>query len=102
MSDTSSLRVKRERRRRGKKIEPEKTSGGHRVLFWIFTVVGGAIAAAAMYFLVVYPSSAGPGPGKDVELTIVTNGRAGSLSARHLAPRRTSAASPSLAVPGSY
>jgi UPF0755 protein len=67
---SSGRGVKRERRRRRKKIAPEKTSAGRSALFWIFTVVGGAIAAGAVYFLVVYPSSAGPGAGKDVEIVI--------------------------------
>jgi UPF0755 protein len=67
---SSGRGVKRERRRRRKKVAPEKTSAGRSALFWIFTVVGGAIAAGATYFLVVYPSSAGPGAGKDVEIVI--------------------------------
>lgn len=61
-------RVKRQRRRR-KKVEPE-SSRSKGVLFWGLTAVGAALAAALMYFLVLYPSGSGPGSGKDVELTI--------------------------------
>lgn len=67
---SSGKRVRRERRRRRKRIEADEPTAGRGLLFWIFTVVGGAIAAGAIYFLVVYPASAGPGRGKDVELTI--------------------------------
>ena len=64
-------RVRRERRRRRKKTEPEATTSRWRgPLFWTFTVVGGAFAALMTYFLVIYPSGAGPGTGKDIELTI--------------------------------
>lgn len=63
-------RVKRERRRRRKRAEPEKETAPRSFVFWVFTIVGGLVAAGAIYFLVVYPSSAGPGTGKDVELTV--------------------------------
>ncbi len=63
-------RVKRERRRR-KIVPDEKSTGGKRAaLFWLSTVVGALVALFAGYFLVVYPASAGPGTGKDVEVTI--------------------------------
>ena len=70
---SKGVRVKRERRRRKPNADAEtrQTPGGRRPsFFWLFVVVGGLVAAAATYFLVIYPSSAGPGPGKDVELTI--------------------------------
>ena len=67
---SSAKRVRRERRRRRKPGEEESSGRGRSVLFWVFTVLGGALAVGAMYFLVVYPSSAGPGRGKDVELTL--------------------------------
>lgn len=64
-------RVRRERRRRRKRGDAVKERPPPRsFLFWVFTVVGGLVAAGAIYFLVVYPASAGPGTGKDVELTI--------------------------------
>jgi UPF0755 protein len=65
------VRVKRERRRR--KSEPGATktpSPGGRALFWLFVAAGALVAAAASYFLVIFPAGAGPGTGKDVELTI--------------------------------
>ena len=72
-ASSKGVRVKRERRRRAttKDSDARKTpSGGRPIFFWLFVVVGGFVAAAATYFLVIYPSSAGPGPGKDVELTV--------------------------------
>jgi UPF0755 protein len=68
----ASRKGDRVRRRRRKRIEPETppSSTGKSILFWLFTIVGGLVAAAATYFLVVYPGSAGPGSGKDVELII--------------------------------
>lgn len=66
-------RVKRERRRRRKKSEPDpgKTPrAGRPVFFWLFVVLGGFVAAVTTYFLVLYPSSSGPGAGKDVEVVI--------------------------------
>ena len=72
-------RVKRERRRR-KKAEPEASASRVKgLLFWAFTVVGVTLAAALTYFLVIYPSGAGPGAGKDVELTIDVNEPLGSV-----------------------
>lgn len=67
---SSGKRVVRERRRRRKRVQPEEQAPRRSVLFWLFTVVGGAIAVFAIYFLVVFPSSAGPGRGKEVELTL--------------------------------
>jgi UPF0755 protein len=47
-----------------------QTGGGGRI-FWILAlVVGAAVAAAATYLLVVYPTSAGPGGGKDVQIVV--------------------------------
>jgi UPF0755 protein len=62
-------RVKRRRRR--KRAEPDKPAREPRsVVFWILSVLGALLAVAATYILVIYPSSAGPGTGKDVELTV--------------------------------
>lgn len=61
-------RVKRRRRR--KRTEPDKPAREPRsVLFWGLSALGVLFAVAATYILVVYPASAGPGAGKDVELT---------------------------------
>jgi UPF0755 protein len=64
-------RVRRERRRRRKRVEGEKPEPPKRgALFWAVTALGALLAVAAVYFLVVYPASSGPGSGKEVELTI--------------------------------
>ena len=65
-------RVGRERRRRRsmKAAEASAGAGERRLLFWVFTVGGGLVAAFAIYFLLVYPAGSGPGAGKDVELTL--------------------------------
>lgn len=69
VSTGKGVRVKRERRRR--KATSDKTpSGGKSWLFWALTIAGGLAAATLTYLLVIYPSSAGPGAGRDVELTI--------------------------------
>lgn len=80
-SSGKGVRVKRERRRRRKKSDPEpsKKPGGGRVFFWLFVVLGALFAVAATYFLVIYPSSAGPGAGKDVEVTIDRDEPIGSV-----------------------
>ena len=70
---SSGKRVVRERRRRRKRSRAkgaEEPAASRGILFWVFTVVGGLIAVFAIYFLVIYPSSAGPGRGKEVELTL--------------------------------
>ena len=75
-------RVRRERRRRrSTKKEPEGKPGAakSRVLAWSFTVAAGVVAVLAMYFLVVYPASAGPGTGKEIELTIDQDEPMGSV-----------------------
>ena len=69
VSTGKGVRVKRERRRR--KATSDKTpSGGKSWLFWALTIAGGLAAASLIYLLVLYPSSAGPGAGRHVELTI--------------------------------
>lgn len=72
-------RVRRERRRRRKKVEPEETKGKGRVRQWAFMAIGTVLAACAVYMLVVYPSGAGPGVGKDVEVTIEHDEPVGSV-----------------------
>jgi len=67
---SSGKRVVRERRRRRKRVPAEEPAASRGILFWVFTVAFGLIAVAAIYFLVIYPSSAGPGRGKEVELTL--------------------------------
>jgi UPF0755 protein len=63
--------VRRERRRRRSTKEPESARARlGRPLFWVAIVLGALFAAAATYLLVIYPSGAGPGTGKDVELTL--------------------------------
>jgi UPF0755 protein len=63
-------RVRRERRRRRKRVPADKPEREPRsVAFWILSVLGALLAAAATYMLVIYPAGAGPGSGKDVELT---------------------------------
>ena len=65
--------VKRERRRRRKRPEADKPQpgrGARPLLFWLFVVVGCLVAAASTYVLVLYPASAGPGSGREVELTL--------------------------------
>jgi UPF0755 protein len=67
---SSGKRVVRERRRRRKRVPVAEPAASRGILFWAFTVLGGLIAVFAIYFLVIYPSSAGPGRGKEVELTL--------------------------------
>ena len=76
---SKGVRVKRERRRRRAKGEPDANANKRRLLFWCFTVLGGLVAVFAIYFLLVYPAGAGPGAGKDVELTIERNEPVGSV-----------------------
>lgn len=64
-------RVKRERRRRRTaKPEEARASRTRAAVFWAATVAGAFLAVLAVYFLVVYPASSGPGAGKVVEVTI--------------------------------
>lgn len=65
-------RIRRERRRRraAKAEEKKKPPAPNRTLFWSFVGLGSAAAIFAIYMLLVFPNSAGPGGGKDVELTI--------------------------------
>ncbi len=67
---SSGKRVVREKRRRRKRVPVEEPATSRGILFWVFTVLGGLIAVFAIYFLVIYPSSAGPGRGKEVEITL--------------------------------
>ena len=74
------VRVKRERRRRRKRAPTEKPAPEPRSLvFWVVSVLGALLAAAATYILVVYPASSGPGGGKDVELTFERDEPLGSV-----------------------
>jgi UPF0755 protein len=75
------VRVRRERRRRRTKSDPDpsKTPRGGSALFWVFVVLGGLVAAAGTYFLVIYPASGGPGSGKDVEITLERDEPLGSV-----------------------
>ena len=64
-------RVRRERRRRSKRVPTDKpTSEPRSLVFWIVSVLGALLAVGATYILVIYPASSGPGSGKDVEVTI--------------------------------
>ncbi|MDB4935015.1 MAG: hypothetical protein JWP87_1987 [Labilithrix sp.] len=73
-------RVRRERRRRRKRVPADNPHTPKKsVLFWILTALGALLAAAAVYFLVVYPASGGPGSGKEVEVTIERDEPLGSI-----------------------
>ena len=73
-------RVKRERRRRRKRVDPGAEARAPRsLLFWSLAFLGTLLAISATYLLVIYPSSAGPGPGKDVELTFERDEPLGSV-----------------------
>lgn len=63
---------KRERRVRRKRVRKPTSPGGKgSALRWLAVfAVGAAIAAFMTYLLVLYPSGAGPGSGKDVEIVI--------------------------------
>ena len=65
-------RIRRERRRRraAKAEEKKKPPAEGRPLFWSLVALGATAALFAVYMLLVFPNSAGPGAGKDVELTI--------------------------------
>ena len=78
---SKGVRVKRERRRRRTKREPDGNGAGgkRRVLFGVLTALGAITAVLASYFLLVYPASAGPGAGKDVEVTIERDEPLGSV-----------------------
>ena len=72
--------MKRERRRRRKRVptdKPARSSRGPR--FWVLSILGAVVAAAATYILVLYPASTGPGGGKDVELTFDRDEPLGSV-----------------------
>lgn len=63
---------KGERRVRRKRVRRTSSPDGKgRPLLWLVVFgLGALLAAAATYLLVVFPSSAGPGSGKDVEVVI--------------------------------
>ncbi|MDF2691715.1 MAG: hypothetical protein K0S65_98 [Labilithrix sp.] len=69
---------RRVRRRRVRQTPVPEGKGS--ALFWIvlFTL-GAAVAAFATWLLVLYPSGAGPGSGKDVEVTIDRDESAGAI-----------------------
>lgn len=72
-SRTSSSSGKGERRVRRKRVRRSNPGGKGAAGVWLLVLVlglGAVIAALATYLLVVYPSGAGPGGGKDVELVI--------------------------------
>lgn len=68
-SGGSSEKGERRRRRVKKRREPEE-SRAKKVLSWGLVALGAVVAALASYVFVVYPTGAGPGQGKDVELVI--------------------------------
>ncbi len=69
-SGSSSKGERRVRRRRVRRSSsPEGKGGGSAIWIAIFAL-GAAVAAFATYVLVIYPSSAGPGSGKDVEIVV--------------------------------
>jgi UPF0755 protein len=71
---TSGKGGTRERRRRRKRVPSDKAEREPRSLVsWVAAALGALLAAAATYILVIYPASAGPGSGKDVELTFERN-----------------------------
>lgn len=62
---------KGERRVRRKRVRRSSSQGGkgrRGLWFAVFAVVGATIAVFATYLLVLYPSSAGPGSGKAIEV----------------------------------
>jgi UPF0755 protein len=66
---TSSKGERRVRRRRVRRSAPAEPA--RRPILWALALgVGAIVAALATYVLVVFPSGRGPGPGKDVEVTI--------------------------------
>lgn len=71
-SRDSSPSGKGERRVRRKRVHrPASPEGKGSTLLWLaIFAVGAAIAAFTTYLLVIYPSGAGPGSGKDVEVVI--------------------------------
>jgi UPF0755 protein len=80
-----SSRAKGERRKRKKRVRRSRTNPPktpRRILFGILVVVGTLVAALATYVLVVYPASAGPGKGKEVEVTLDANEPVSSVVAK--------------------
>jgi UPF0755 protein len=63
------VRRKRVRRSKGDKKNESPPSPLRRFIFWSVLLVGVVVAIFGTYLLVIYPSSAGVGTGKDVELT---------------------------------
>lgn len=69
-----------ERRVRRKRVRRDKPAGGPgRIVFGVLLFLGVVVAAVATYVLVLYPSSAAPGSGKDVELTFDRDEAVGSV-----------------------
>lgn len=70
-----------ERRVRRKRVRREKPAGGGpgRIVFGVALFLGVVVAAVATYVLVLYPSSAGAGGGKDVELAFDRDEAVGSV-----------------------
>jgi len=70
---------KGERRVRRKRVRREKRPKT-RLGFYALLLLGTLLAVSATYLLVIYPSGAGPGTGKDVEVTIETNEAPGAIA----------------------
>ncbi len=71
------VRRKRSSRRRS---DPGGAGGGGRWLWALVLGLGALLGVALTYLLVVYPASAGPGAGKDVELVVDRDEPAASVA----------------------
>lgn len=81
----SSRSGKGERRRRKKRVRRTRSDppGKQRkILFGVLVAAGALLAVLASYMLVFYPASAGPGKGKEVELTLDANEPVSSVVAK--------------------
>jgi UPF0755 protein len=68
--ETSSKGERRVRKKRVRRSRSGKDGPVSRAAVIVALVVGALVAFLATYLLIVFPASAGPGPGRDVEITV--------------------------------
>lgn len=81
-SSTSTGKGERRVRRRRVRRRSSGDEGKGRVLFLLVLSIGALVGLAATYVLVIYPSGAGPGSGRDIELTFDRDEPASSVTAK--------------------
>ncbi len=78
-SSSSGKGERRVRKRRVRRSSSPEGGGGRTIAWIVVLALGAVVAAFATYVFVVFPASAGPGSGKDVELTFERDEAASSI-----------------------